>query len=306
MSKPTLYMLCGLSGSGKSLYAEQLSGRIKAVIFSSDALREELFGDINEQSRNDELFQELHRRIKSCLRSGKDAIYDATNIKLKTRIAFLNEIKNIDCDKHCHIVYRPYEECLKMNRGRDKVVPDHVITKQYMSWNTPYYFEGWDNIVLIHDKAFDPPYMHIVKKYFNFEQHNHHHKLTLGNHLQKTAAYISKKKDDPSLYRAGFLHDIGKPFTKSFTNSKGEITEEAHYYQHHCVGAYDVLGIDMYYLSPTSQKTNRIKVSALVTYHMYPYCWKYSPKMEDKYRKLWGEEFYNDILLLFEADTASH
>ena len=91
MDKPVLYMLCGLSGSGKSEYAKQLKEQLpNTYIFSSDELREELCGDINDQKHNPQVFQELHRRIKSCLKNGCNAIYDATNTKSKLRIAFLN------------------------------------------------------------------------------------------------------------------------------------------------------------------------------------------------------------------------
>ena len=119
MDKPVLYMLCGLSGSGKSEYAkefkkksEELNSEYRVHIFSSDDLREELYGDTNDQSHNNELFNELHRRIKSCLKNGYDAIYDATNIKSKLRIAFLKELKNIPCHKVCLIIWRPYHECI--------------------------------------------------------------------------------------------------------------------------------------------------------------------------------------------------
>ena len=35
---------------------------------------------------------------------------------------------------------------------------------------------------------------------------------------------------------ATLLHDISKPFTKSFTNFKGEPTSDAHYFNHQKVG----------------------------------------------------------------------
>ena len=38
---------------------------------------------------------------------------------------------------------------------------------------------------------------------------------------------------------AALLHDQGKIMTKSRINSKGEDDGNCHYYQHHCVGAYN-------------------------------------------------------------------
>lgn len=302
--KPTLYMLCGLSGSGKSSFAKSMNLMEGTVVFSSDELREELYDNVNDQSHNNELFQELHRRIKSCLKNGKDAIYDATNIKSKKRIAFLNELKNIPCEKICYIVWRPYHDCVLLNRGRDRIVPDYVIKNQYMCWQTPWYFEGWDKIYLLRDEKFSAYYWDEINKYKTFNQHNHHHELSLCEHLLKTGHYIQdKNKNNHSLIIAGRLHDIGKPFVKSFTDKNGYVTKDAHYYQHHCVGAYDALGLYYDYLF---SDIDEILISAYITYHMQPYFWRDNPKNEQKYKNLWGDDFYNNILLLHEADKAAH
>ena len=40
-------------------------------------------------------------------------------------------------------------------------------------------------------------------------------------------------------------------------------------------------------------------------WHMQPYFNK-EEKTINKYKKLWGEELYNDIMLLHKADEAAH
>lgn len=92
--KPVLTVMCGLPASGESTYAHKLAKETGAIVFSSDELREEMFGNVNDQQHNHELFIELHRRIKDCLKSGKSAIYDACNINSKRRRAFLQELSN--------------------------------------------------------------------------------------------------------------------------------------------------------------------------------------------------------------------
>ncbi len=64
MSIPIFTMMVGLPGSGKSTYAEKLSKERSAIICSSDKVREDLYGDENSQSNNDEVFKLLHKRIK--------------------------------------------------------------------------------------------------------------------------------------------------------------------------------------------------------------------------------------------------
>ena len=100
--------MVGLVASGKSTKAKELSEIYNAAIFSSDALREEMFHNVNDQEHNQELFVELHRRIKNCLRSGRNAIMDATNLNYKKRMSFLSELKNIPCEKICVLMATPY------------------------------------------------------------------------------------------------------------------------------------------------------------------------------------------------------
>jgi predicted kinase len=88
-------MCIGLPGSGKSYQAERFAEQYDANIHSSDAIREELSGDINNQDINDLVFKTLHSRIKEDLCNGKNCIYDACNISYKRRKAFLQELKNI-------------------------------------------------------------------------------------------------------------------------------------------------------------------------------------------------------------------
>lgn len=96
---PVLFFMVGLPASGKSTYAKELSKNYNAIILSSDEIRKELCGDENSQDKNNEVFIVLHRRIKEYLKSGKNVVYDATNVNSKRRKAFLDELKNISCKK---------------------------------------------------------------------------------------------------------------------------------------------------------------------------------------------------------------
>ena len=56
-------MMIGLPASGKSTIAKELSKSEDAVIVSSDEIRREL-GDINDQSQNTKVFEEVEKRLK--------------------------------------------------------------------------------------------------------------------------------------------------------------------------------------------------------------------------------------------------
>lgn len=303
--KPYFVMMVGLPGSGKSTYAKELADEMRAVICSSDAIREELCGDENSQDKNEEVFKILHSRIKECLRKGVNVIYDATNINSKRRRVFLSELRNIPCIKKCVIMAVPFDDCCEQNKTRDRIVPYEVIERMYKNWNTPYWFEGWDEIEIKYpDKYIDGLNKNIfdwLNTYMDYNQENPHHSMTLGEHC-KSVGYSLMGNN--TLFQAGLLHDCGKPFTKNFINSKGEETDVGHYYQHHCVGAYDSLFFD-YIL-----EVNKLDVSVLINLHMMPYFWEkdkeHGEKTRQKYQKLWGNELYNNVMKLHEADKNAH
>lgn len=302
MNKPTLYVMCGLPASGKSTYSKELALKYNAKIFSSDALREEMLNDVNNQDHNTDIFIELHRRIKAHLASGSNAIMDSTNINSKKRRAFLSELKNIPCIKECHIIATPYEECLKRNKERDRVVPEDVIKKMYLNWNTPYWFEGWDSIICYYDTERTITVDDWIEQYKDYNQDNPHHTMTLGEHCRKTFEFILHEDvygSDSALLYAAAIHDCGKPFTKSFKNSKGELTDVAHYYNHNNSGAYDSLFFK--YLTNVSS----LDISILINLHMQPYFWK-EEKTHKKYEHLWGKELYDNVMKLHKADKESH
>lgn len=318
MRIPKLYVMCGLPCSGKSHRAQELSD--DAIVVSSDVLRAEMFGDVNCQEHNQELFVELHRRIKGFLKLGHNVVYDACNISYKRRMAFLQELKNIQCEKICVLMATPYKQCLSRNAARDRKVPETVIRKMLKNFDIPYWYEGWDEIEIEYSligmmSSFRSDYFPCewCSSVINFQQENKHHTLSLGSHCFEALYHIAgtyelddEDEDDEdasdynALYVATAIHDLGKIDCKTFVNSKGKKTQEAHYYGHEHTGSYHCLFFD-YGADP-------LDVAVLIRWHMQPYYWERdnNEKLHSKYRKLWGEQLYQDIMKLHEADKAAH
>jgi predicted kinase len=297
---PKFFMMVGLVASGKSTKSKELSKEHNATVFSSDALRAEWYGDENIQGDNTKLFEELHRRIKDCLKDCKNAIYDATNINYKRRMAFLAELANIPCEKICVAMAIPYEECLRRNAERDRKVPEHVITRMYHNFNIPYWYEGWDDINIEYGayKGYYGKPVEFVRNYKDYNQHNSHHELTLGEHCLRASLRLDNEASITT-FCATYIHDCGKPETATFTNSKGMTTTECHYYNHQYVSGYKALLFDY---------SNPLDVAIIVMWHMQPYFWEKdkNEKLHNKYRKLWGEQLYNYIMFLHIADKNAH
>lgn len=304
----TLYMLIGLSGSGKSFYAKSLREETGAIIHSSDAIREELLGSEEDQSESLKVFELLHCRVKKDLGDGRDVIYDATNINSKRRKAFLQELTKYDCKKIAIFIATPYEKCLERNNTRNRKVPEQVIKRMYMSFNVPCIQEGFDEVRVIYPEDMDfAPMSDIIHKYYKMSQDNPHHTLGIGEHMHKASEiflmnYLEETswKINSILYVATLMHDIGKPFTKTFVNSKGETTSIAHYYNHNNVGAYDIFFVSI-------PEEIKIDVALLIQYHMnYFISWKQSNRAEKRDRTFLGERLAKMLDILHACDAAAH
>lgn len=305
-----LIYLVGIPGCGKSTWAETNKDKLNAVIHSSDAIREE-FGDVNDQSKNTDVFQILHSRIKMDLKAGNNVIYDATNLNRKRRVAFLNEIKNIPCEKICILFATPWEMCLARNYARDRHVPEDVMVRMYKNFQTPTLYEGWDDVQIVWADYQDMLGYEFdicvdFVKWKTIEHDNPHHSLSIGNHMFAACDAMREKTDDTKLIAAALLHDCGKPYTKEFIDSHGNHCDVAHFYQHQCAGSY----LGLFYLRRMfSEWTDAdiLYVSLLINLHMNPFLsWDQSASAKEKDRKLFGDKVIADVELLHECDLAAH
>jgi predicted kinase len=294
----TFIMMVGLVGSGKSTQAQKLSEKYDANIHSSDAIREELSGDINNQDINDLVFRTLHKRIKEDLRNGKNCIYDATNIGYKRRMAFLRELASIPCEKICVLMATPYKECLKNNTNRSRVVPKEVVQRMYYNFQPPHYFEGWDDIKISYKNQFNKPsfnrgaYESMLRYYMKgFNQNNPHHIHNLYDH-SKALAFQYDIDDIKRV--AAILHDCRKKEVE--TRDECGIS---HYYNHANVSAYYVLTHPN--IANVDNNKDFIDVLFYITYHMLAHDIK-SNKAIKKYEGIFGSALCHALMEFAERD----
>lgn len=303
-------MVCGLPGSGKTTNAKMLSKQYNAVHLSSDDIRKELFGDECCQDDNELVFNTINKRAAESLKSGKNVVYDACNISSKKRRGIIQHLKR--CNDNilfsCFVIYKNYYKCLRDNRLRERVVPERQIKNMLFNFHFPMKFEGWDYIKIIKDCEEE---CNLTDLFYGesglckIPHDNPHHSLSIGDHC--IAAYLDileKNSEDWNLMMAALLHDIGKPFVKGFKDRDGNTTEKAHYYQHHLVSAYFAVP----YLTKFRKFSDLLETLGLIQYHMYPFFWNQhdAEKAKNKYRSLWGEEFFNKIMILHETDKGAH
>lgn len=289
---PTVIIMCGLQGSGKSTKAEYLKETMgNCEIISSDAIRKEF----NNNITNDKVFKIYYERARELLKKEINVILDATNITIKSRKQIFEQLKGIDCTKECYIMNTPINICaerlLERNQNTENQVevPLDVLYKYQKNFEMPFYEEGWDNIEINTIQSFKPSQYELsIEAMDDYDQKNSHHKYTVGQHGKRLEKLIKKYKFPKG---TGIFHDIGKLFTQTI----GE-DGQAHYYQHHNVGAYFLLSHT--YLI---EDINIFDLIFYVNYHMLPFNWQ-TDKAKEKWKNIFGEHKFEMLQILNEGD----
>ena len=132
MKHPTLYIMVGISGSGKSTVAQSIAQATGAVIVSPDHWRKLLTGDINNQEKNAMVFHSALRELSTSLADGHSVVWDATNTTVTARKNVLDAVTS-----ECHVVFIYVRTTLETaldrvkSRSNGQVVPEAVVRRQY-------------------------------------------------------------------------------------------------------------------------------------------------------------------------------
>jgi predicted kinase len=245
MNRPSLILLVGIPGSGKTTYAENYSRVRPNIHLSSDLIRKELWGSEATQGDNNEVFSLMQSRAIEALNNGKSVVYDATNITRKDRsytISLCPKFVKIEC----HIIWAPIETCIERDAARERTVGKEVIDRMLKRFQAPWYDEGIDEIVTIWNtnEGFNQEtYVNNLINATNIPHDNPHHTLNIKEHCNKAYSYAIKNRFPSYMLMAAKYHDIGKPYVKSFIDSKGNPCDTAHYYSHQNYGAWVSYGL---------------------------------------------------------------
>ncbi|GAA0393920.1 AAA family ATPase [Paenibacillus motobuensis] len=252
-----IHMLVGIPGSGKSHYAKELSKREKAVIVATDSIRERLFGSESKQKNTYLVFDEAFAEIEQALGTGRNVVFDATNVSRDRRLKFLKRFK--DFPVKCYVFDTPYAVAKERIEGRKRQISDTVLTKFAKNFEFPVLGEGFQALQLMHvaaetgldrsrleqllveqaghDELFaylaSSPHFRVM---LGYDQENPHHSKTLSEHTYAVLDYINVFYEGDSLLAmqlTALFHDAGKPFCKVWKETRGYYS----YYGHEHVSA---------------------------------------------------------------------
>lgn len=127
---PSLVVLMGISGSGKSTFARQHFAPTEIV--SSDHCRALVCDDENDQSVNQAAFELLHLIAAQRLAHRKLTVVDATNVQPDARQTWLEMARQAQTPVVALVFNFDLAICLQQNAERlHRIVPPDVLLQQH-------------------------------------------------------------------------------------------------------------------------------------------------------------------------------
>jgi predicted kinase len=135
-NQKTIYATIGIPASGKTTTSKAYA-KDGCTVISSDAIRFEICGSEEDQSKNKEVFKLFYQRANIELSKGNDIFLDATFVNDKNR----EGIKHLAVEHNAKIVWLYHnvslQEALKRNKERSRFVPEKVIRKMFTEMTLP-------------------------------------------------------------------------------------------------------------------------------------------------------------------------
>ena len=149
--KPTVSFMYGYPAAGKTTYSKLVYESFKdqgvdMVLISADKIRELLYGSEDIYGNPEEVYQSILVRMREALMTGKNVIYDATNLYKNYRMDYLTALKNVDCYKMIIRVNTDKETCIERHNKRGRNIPIEKLMKYFVIDQPPTMEEGWDSI----------------------------------------------------------------------------------------------------------------------------------------------------------------
>lgn len=125
--EPSLIVLCGPAGAGKSTFAQRHFA--PSEVLNADVMRGMLCDDVNDQDHNDQVFEVLHRIAELRLQNGLTTVIDATNLEVAARLPLRRLARDKRLPTHLVIIEADLDLIRQRNSERSRQVGDGVLRK---------------------------------------------------------------------------------------------------------------------------------------------------------------------------------
>ena len=155
----SLIVTMGISGSGKSHYAEVFENDCGYIRVCMDELRKLYTGDISDQTQNRRVADNAFAITEFLLYKGKDVVFDGTNTRADTRNRLIKMAKQFGAQTHLEVLMDSEDLGVCQSRvrndlssGKDRsntLKEASIMERQHEAFMTALKAidkEGWDSI----------------------------------------------------------------------------------------------------------------------------------------------------------------
>lgn len=126
---PSLVVLIGVAGSGKSTFARRHFSDTEVV--GSDRARALVADDEGDQTATADAFEVVHLLTGKRLMRGRLTVVDATSVERDARAPLVALAKRANLQRVAIVIDPPLNDCLDRNAARDRVVPEDTLHAQW-------------------------------------------------------------------------------------------------------------------------------------------------------------------------------
>ncbi len=139
MQPYAFHFTCGIVGSGKSTYVMSfMKANPGYEVISPDFLRLQYAGDMADQSKNHFIFSKvIPEYMEEVKARGHGIMYDATCYNRKNRKDVIRKARELGYRVVAHVFNTPFDECVRRNAERARVVPLSVLERMRDGWVAP-------------------------------------------------------------------------------------------------------------------------------------------------------------------------
>lgn len=141
MEKPKLYLMCGVSGSGKTTFAKKFAEENCLYYLCPDDFYRMFNGDDRIHKNEFEIWIALFRALHMAEQQGRNTIFDTNNPTHVSRLQLLDWFPGFE--PHLIYIEASAELCLANNRSRRRVIPEEEMHRMLSVFEPPTAYEGW-------------------------------------------------------------------------------------------------------------------------------------------------------------------
>lgn len=148
--EPTLIFMFGPPAAGKTTYSTAYCKTYPGFVrISADEIRQDLYGSQDIYGDPETIYKLLLAKMRDALQSGRNVIYDATNLRKDWRMDYMDALSDIECRKIIKVLPIDRETAKKRHEARGRNIPWSDLDPFFDRIEFPTQDEGWDKIEVV-------------------------------------------------------------------------------------------------------------------------------------------------------------